>query len=147
MAELISSRVVDVDVSELVRLLKMHERRAENLDAVNSRGAEILLLAVEDLFESEGNGEWEPLAEATLRKRRGTGGDKILQDTGVLVQSHQTDHGGDFFAVFTNDPKALPHLDGARRGNWELPQRDFHAVDLDEVQEAFADDLLQELAR
>lgn len=81
--------------------------------------AEMLLGAVQDVFEAEGPG-WEPLAEATKAQRRGSSF-KILQDTGVGVASLSPSYGSTYAEVVDGTTYMHHHV----TGNERLPQRDW----------------------
>lgn len=67
--------------TNLGQVLHHFRDRAEKLRELMPTVAEMLVGAVSDVFDAEGPG-WEPLAEATLKKRRGSS-HKILQDSGA----------------------------------------------------------------
>jgi len=78
--------VADIEVkveSNLARVLREMRQQSEKVHTLLPAIAEMLVSAVEDVFEAEGPG-WEPLAESTLKARRGTS-HKILQDTGLFA--------------------------------------------------------------
>lgn len=104
--------------------------------------AEMLVAAVQDVFDAEGPG-WAPLAPSTLAGRRGGGaGAKILQDTGVLVNSVSGDSGPDFAEAGSAVPYGAFHVTGTRR----MPARDWLAVDLDALSDEVAELILAEVA-
>jgi phage gpG-like protein len=72
----------ETDLAKAIAGLRVH---AEKMDALLPTIAEMLVGAVQDVFDAEGPG-WEPLAEATKKRRRGSSY-KILQDTGVMAAS------------------------------------------------------------
>jgi phage gpG-like protein len=86
--------IVRVDTGELEGVLYEYRGRARNLRRVMPVVADALVSAVSDVFEAEGP-DWEPLAESTLRQRRGTSS-KILQDTGLFAESVTPECGADF---------------------------------------------------
>ena len=59
-----------VDTSELDRELGAIERRVTDYSPITPVLAEILVSAVNDRWQSGGNGQWPPLAASTLYKRR-----------------------------------------------------------------------------
>ena len=71
--------------------------------------AESLVAAVSDEFESAGRGRWEPLAESTLKRRRGSEA-QILKDTGRFAGSIQADSGADFAEAATDVSYAVFHV-------------------------------------
>ena len=68
---------------------KMAKRRASLIDRKKVNGWAIIAIDqwIQKNFEGEGKlavGGWQPLAPATIARRRGAGSVKILQDTGAL---------------------------------------------------------------
>lgn len=133
---------VTVDMTDLERLLKGYRRRAERLHRLTPTVAEILVAAVEDVYEAEGP-DWAPLAESTLRQRRGTTA-KILQDTGEMAASTTPGSSGLVAEAFAADPKAEFHAIGAG----DLPVRnpfDIEAFEqgvLSEVEQLLLDEVM-----
>ena len=103
-----------VDERELLSRIDALEKRGGNLSPVMAVISEIMLGGVEDEFETEGRGQWPPLAPSTLRRRRG-GSAKILQDTGVLAGSAYARHGADFAEVGLGARYAIYHVTGTSR--------------------------------
>lgn len=113
------------DVSELEAYLGELAERGTNLTPIMAVIADDLVAAVNDRYESEGDGEWPPHAESTLRKRRGGGrGAKLLQDTGILAGSTAADYGADFAEAFSGVDYLKYHLEGGpiipKRNPFEL---------------------------
>jgi len=103
--------------------------------------AEILVAAVQDVFESEGFGKWPELADSTIAQRRGGPGQaiKILQDSGLLAGSINPESSPDSASAFTNVPYGAWHVIGTEH----MPKRDFLEVDADLVQFEAAEVLLE----
>jgi phage gpG-like protein len=113
---------VDFDSSELLGLLGDLRRRTGDLSDTMAIVAEQLVAAVNDEFETAGQGKWPPLAESTLAKRRGSTA-QILVDTGRLAGSISADSGPDFAEAGTNVEYAVYHVSSAPRR--VIPLRDF----------------------
>jgi phage gpG-like protein len=130
---------VQVDASEIVELIEYYEERGGNLEPVMAVIAEDLVGEVNDMYESEGRGQWPPHAASTLRKRRGGGrGARLMQDTGVLAASTEPNYGSDFAEATTGVEYIVYHLDGGP----VIPQR--NPFDLEEdVFDAAVDTLLE----
>lgn len=133
---------VHLDAAGLTALIARYEHRAGDLSEPMSVVAEMLTAAVSDKFDQGGPG-WQPLAESTLLKRRGSTA-QILVDTGRLAASIQGDHGPDFAEASTSVSYAVYHVSSAPRSR--IPLRDFFDVSED-VFEDIGAFLLEELSR
>lgn len=102
------------DLEKAILELRVHAEKAEQLLPTI---AEMLVGAVQDVFEAEGPG-WEPLAEATKRNRRG-GSHKILQDTGVMAASVDPRWGADYAEAVGGASYTIFHVKGTSR----MPKR------------------------
>ena len=112
-----------VDTSELDRELSAIERRVTDYSPITPVLAEILVSAVNDRWQSGGNGQWPALAASTLYKRRLHGkGAQILQDTGRAVASVQAAHGPDWAGAYTDVSYMVYHASDAPRS--VIPLRD-----------------------
>lgn len=117
-----SSIEARIDGREIDEALGKIERRGRDLTPTMAIIAEMLVVAVQDEFETEGGGEWPELAASTIAKRRkGSGGVKILQDTGNMAGSVEASHGSDFAEAATGVSYAIHHVYGAPKAN--VPQR------------------------
>ena len=99
-------------------------RRIKNRQPMFKRIGVKLLQAVDQNFQDEGHEgtPWKLLSAATLRGRRqgtGTGGAKILQDTGTLKRSYVMDATNSLVRVGTPIIYSIVHEEGV--GN--VPQR------------------------
>ena len=133
------SELVELDVSELSGLLEKFARRGRSFREITPQVAEILVTAVDDEFDTEGqsSGGWAPLAPSTVAGRRKGGlGAKILQDSSNLVGNIRPDYGSDYGEAATDVPYAIFHVSSAPRK--KLPKRDFLAVDRPDVLEEIA---------
>jgi phage gpG-like protein len=83
--------------------------------------AEMLVGGVHDVFEAEGPG-WEPLADSTVARRRGTS-HKILQDTGIMAGSISPQHGSTWAEAVDGTSYGIFHTSSAPRE--KIPLRDF----------------------
>ena len=112
-----------VDTSELDRELSAIERRVTDYSPITPVLAEILVSAVNDRWQSGGNGQWPALAASTLYKRRLHGkGAQILLDTGRAAASVQADSGDTWAQAATDVSYMVFHVsDGARS---KIPLRD-----------------------
>lgn len=134
---------VSVDASDLARVVRSFGDRGRQLDRLMPIVADILVSAVDDVYDAEGP-DWEPLAESTLRQRRGSTA-KILQDTGVMAGSTRPYYGSDWAEARAGVGYAKYHVSGTKR----MPARNpfdlgpFERDVLDDV----ADLMLKEVAR
>lgn len=106
------------DFTELAGVVASFEKRGNNLGRLMPEIAQILVSAVDDVYDAEGSPKWEPLAESTMARRRGTSY-KILQDTGVMAASTMPAYFQDMAEAWANDGKAKYHAEG----NENLPRR------------------------
>ncbi len=109
---------VEADAHELVLELQRLRMNAMQARRAMPAVAELLRSAVDDVYDAEGPG-WEPLAAATLARRRGSVA-KILQDTGVAAGSTQTAYGNDFAEARGGVPYLIFHVNGTEH----MPRRD-----------------------
>ena len=136
---------VAVDTTELEKKLAGWRKRTADLTPVMAVIAEHLVAAVNDQFESAGDGKWAPLAPSTLKKRRKEGrGAQVLKDTGRFAASIRADAGPDFAEASTDVGYAVYHVSEAPRAL--IPLR--NPFDLpDEVLDEATDILVAELLR
>ncbi len=119
--------------SNLSRRIAEIEAKGKNVDKALPVIAEMLVGAVQDVFEAEGPG-WEDLADSTRRARRGTS-HAILQDTGLLADLIAPSYGSTYAEAVDGTTYGHFHVTGTRR----MPKRDwtdlgpFEAPLLDEV--------------
>lgn len=119
---------------ELMRIA----RRAQHQRDINFQISEVMLFMVEDKFDKEGPG-WEPLAPATILRRRG--GTRILQDSGLLASSMTPFADDERADVYTNVGYAGFHLDGTDN----MPQRDFFDIDMERLLEIAAGMIMESI--
>jgi phage gpG-like protein len=105
---------VSVDARELQALLKKKAAAVADLSPTMAVIAEQLVAAVNDEFETAGHGKWPPLAESTLRGRRGSAA-QILVDTGRFAASIRADSGPNFAEAATDVSYAVYHVSDAPR--------------------------------
>lgn len=105
---------IKVADKELLDGVKKLSSKASNMSTLMSKVGGIMANAVEENFEKEGKPKWKSLADATIkariRKKRWPG--KILQQTGQLVASIQTQHSQSIAVVGTNKAYAPLHQFG-----------------------------------
>jgi phage gpG-like protein len=118
-----------IDVDDLHAILVAYEKRGER--AAREMGSAIALALhaeVMELFETEGYGEWPGFADSTLDQRlKKTPNPKLLQDTGVLVNSIQIETDELSVTAYTNVPYSTYHISPLPRA--VIPLRDFLAID------------------
>jgi len=108
--------------------------------------AEGLITAIDDRIQNEGNGEWPELAESTLRRRPKRKGGQLLQDTGLLanIQQMPGSPGPNWVEVGSPAPYAIDHTSPKPRRI--IPLRDFLDIDMADVLDGIADDILEDVA-
>lgn len=133
---------IRVDTHELTLPSEALLARTRSLSRLMPSAADALVSAVSDVFDAEGPG-WEPLAESTLRNRRGSIA-KILQDTGISAGSTSAAHGSNFAEARGGTSYLVYHVNGTRY----MPRRDpfdlgpFEDPTLDEIEDMFLDSVL-----
>jgi phage gpG-like protein len=131
MAEIVT---VNVDMRKLQKVLRDFDQRT---DAVNIEGivAETVLTAMDDLMESDGNGQWPPFSEVTLRVHPKRVGGQLLRDTGQLA-AFQPSSGPGWAQVRSPAPYAEYHQKGTTKtrglvySDENIPKRDFTAINM-----------------
>ena len=109
-----------VDAKDVERWLRDLEQRGLDLSPTMAIIAQSLVSAVDDEFESDGQGKWPGLAPSTVASRRGSSA-KILQNFGVFAGSIDGTSGRDFAEANTWVEYAIHHVFGAPKAN--VPQR------------------------
>jgi len=117
---------VVTDASDVLKQVEAFEKRGGDLAPTMAIVAEMLVEAVNDEFETEGQGGWDPFAPSTVAGNSRRKGGKLLQDFGVLAGSIEPSSGPRFAEASTGVEYAVHHLFGAPKGN--LPRRDFFDV-------------------
>lgn len=134
---------VTANAEELVGAVLNLQTRARNLDRVLPVIADMLVSAVDDVYQAEGPG-WDPFAPATVRARGEMGAAKLLQDTGLMATSTIGETGANWAKAKTTIPYAKYHV----TGNARLPKRNpfdlgpFEAGVLDEVADLLLDEVV-----
>jgi phage gpG-like protein len=131
MAEIVT---VNLDTRKLQKVLRDFDQRAE---AVNIEGivAETVLTAMDDLMESNGNGQWPPFSEVTLRVHPKRVGGQLLRDTRQLA-AFQPSSGPGWAEVKSPAPYAEYHQKGTKKtrglvySDEGIPKRDFTAINM-----------------
>jgi phage gpG-like protein len=108
---------IDADFGELAGVIATFDAKGKNIGRMMPVVAEALKSSVDDVYEAEGPG-WAPLAEKTIKRRRGTSS-KILQDTGVMAGSTMTRYGGSWAEAWAHVGYAKYHASGTEN----MPQR------------------------
>jgi phage gpG-like protein len=111
---------------------------------------ETFATAMDDLIQSEGDGNWDPFSPVTLRVHPRRRGGKLLQDTGLLA-NFQIGTGPNWIDILSPAPYARYQQEGTRRtrgmvySDDGIPARDFTDIDMDAALAESADLVLQEL--
>ena len=117
---------VDWNADELVTRVEELRERGGDLSGTMAVVADLLVAAVNDEFESQGRGNWPPLAASTHAKRRGSTA-QIHLDTGRFAGSIRADSGEDWAEAATDVSYAVYHVSDAPRSI--IPKRDPFDVD------------------
>lgn len=138
--------LVEIDVSELDRMLIGVRARIENADG--AAVAEILIEGIDRVLQSEGSwgsGEsWDPLSPAYLKARPERRGGQMLQDTELLM-GIQPRVGSGWAEGWSPAEYAVYHASPEPRS--VMPLRDFLAVDEDWLAEEVGNMLLDDAER
>jgi phage gpG-like protein len=119
--------------TNLGNVLTQLEAQGRNVDKALPIIGEMLVGAVQDVFEAEGPG-WKELDPATELRRRGGPPYKILQDTGVLAGSVAARYGSTYVEAVDGTTYGIYHAPDPQRRDWtELGP--FEQPLLDEVAE------------
>lgn len=137
-----------VDMTEYARVLSDINTAAE------SPGEDVLELVGEDIvegiqeeFETAGHGKWEPLAESTMKSRRGTIA-QILVDTGAMrgsIDESAIEVSDTSVTVASNVEYQVFHVSDEART--KIPLRDFYDIQekyYDLAAETLLDGILKE---
>lgn len=128
--------------STLEDVLRQFREQGHDLSPFLPAAGALLAAAVSDVFDAEGPG-WEPLAEVTLKARRGSSS-RILQDTGVLAASvtsvDNVQQGADFVEVVDGTTYGYWHTVGNKR----MPKRDW--TDLGPFEQPLLEDVAEMLS-
>lgn len=119
-----------VDITGLTSVLEELGAAAETPGAeIMTLAGEVLVDGVLEEFETEGGGRWPQLADSTLRKRRGSTA-QILVDTNRMRGSINADKaiaaGDDSVTVSTDVEYAIFHV--SKRARTKIPLRDFFDI-------------------
>lgn len=126
--------------SALNQALLMIEARGASFDRMLPTVADLLVAAVDDVFNAEGPG-WQELSEETLARRRKQGRDaRILQDTGEAARSIGPNWGENWAEAVAGVDYLIYH-----NGEFGLPRR--WPFDLGPFEEGILDDVADLLTR
>lgn len=138
-----------VDTSNLEKALDAigRDATAADLDVLG----EIVSTAVDDVIQSQGNGQWPWLSATTLKLHPKRRGGKLLQDRGHLANL-QTSRGPGYVKVRSPAPYAGFHITGTKQKNiyranapHTMPVRDFMDIDFESALDELADTILREI--
>jgi phage virion morphogenesis protein len=119
---------IEVNIDSLHTGLTRLAALGQNMTPLTRDLAEVLKGGVDRAFKDEVNPEtgekWHPLSPATLARRAKAGHTgSILQVTGQLAASIQTEHGPHHARVLTSDVRAATHQFGAKKGSFGTAKR------------------------
>jgi len=136
-------KIKDRSFTSAINQLK---NRAENRRPLMESLSGIMHDAVEENFEQEGRPAWQDLKQKTkdARARKNKWPGKILQVSGQLVNSIQSQATENEAVVFTNKEYAAAHQFGYEKNN--LPARPFLSIP-DETIEEMRDEVISFLTK
>lgn len=127
------SSVAVFDFSALFKLHRGLASRADDLAPTMQLVADKLLGVVRETWDTDGRGEWPPLAESTLAKKGSAGALRMLFETGESYTSVTPIHGADFAGAQGAADQLRWHIgDGPRT---KIPKRDPFEAPLEEFLE------------
>lgn len=127
---------VTLNWSELDHVLSELYAHGANLNDLRPVIGEILVTAIDEVFDTEGNGKWKKSQRAELQ------GGKTLQDTGILAGSISTEYPENgTVAAGTDVPYGIFHLEGTKK----MEVRDFLDIDWEGVSEEVSEFLVGEV--
>lgn len=137
---------IDIITQPVLQRLNEIERRSVDTKRLMADLAMVLEVAVDENFETEGRGDWDPLTPTTI-SRRSNPTAKILEVSGILSGTITSSYSDTEAIAGTNDIKAATHQFGARKGEYgqtkhgvpipwgDIPARPFLFVTEGEVDE------------
>lgn len=119
---------IEVNIDSLHAGLTRLAQLGQNMTPLTRDLAEIMKGGVDRAFADEEDpatgAKWHPLSPATLARRAKAGHTgKILQVSGQLAASIQTEHGPHHASVLTSDERAPTHQFGAKKGSFGTAKR------------------------
>lgn len=130
---------IEIDDSEVTKALRNLQAAADDMTPVMRDIAGVLADSVEESFEQEtdlaANEKWPDLKDKTklAREKQGKWPGRMLQVSGQLAASIQSEYGPDFAAVGTNKIYAATHQFGDPNRN--IPARPFLGIGQDDRDE------------
>lgn len=126
---------IEIDDRAVLDALNDLRARASDLRPAMKNVAQALESETELRFEREGPG-WPALSERTIlgRMKSGYGRGKMLQRSGQLAASVQTEYGRDYAQIGSNKAYAAIHQFGGQAGRGKkvtIPPRPYLPVDAD----------------
>ncbi len=104
----------DVDLSAIHKRLDALGRRVRDFSPITPVLSEILVAAVNERWDSAGDGQWPPLAPSTIAKRRGSSA-QILKNTGRAAASVRGEYDHESASAVTDTSYMVYHVsDGPR---------------------------------
>jgi len=134
----------NLDDSAFRKELEKLQRNGRDMTVAMRKVANVLVTAVEDVFESEGFGSWKRSKRAELQ------GGKTLQDTGNLAGSIRPEHSKREAAAYTDVPYGRFHVAKEHGGildDGDERLRDYMAVDTADVLAEIEEIVLEEMSR
>lgn len=124
--------------SDLGKVIAELAAQGKSIDRLLPAIAELVVGAVHDVVEAEGPG-WPPLAESTMRQRRGNSY-KMLQDTGVFLSSVAPQWGSTYAEAVDGTSYGHFHVTGGLGGT-RPPVRDW--TNLGEFESGLLEDVAE----
>jgi hypothetical protein len=132
-----TGRIVHFDLSGLVSVFD------DMADSIESYPMALIATdmvgSVDELIDSQGNGEWDPLKDSTIRRHPRRAGGRLLQDIGLLANMQPSD-GPDWAEVASPAPYSGYHVTGTRN----MAKRDWTDINMDLLLDNILDSIMED---
>ena len=129
---------VEFDISYLCKEVRIIGEDIAGIDLKFLR--DNILESVMNQFETEGEGSWEPLSPNTLKKKKNPAAG-MLVDTGAMKRSIFGEYSSTEVVISVGVPYAKYHMTGTKN----MPQRDFSAINLQEIVDFATGQIMQDV--
>ena len=136
---------VQVDVSQVQRVLRQFESRMKNIPM--GAVAEALVTEIDDVIQSDGlksaSGQrWDPLTDETVARHPNRAGGMLLQATGLLANVQPQVRGN---MAIAKSP--APYAGWFVTGTSRMVRRDFTDLDIPRLLAEISEDVLTEIVK
>lgn len=142
---------VKFDMGQLEALLGRYARNAKQVKNFLDIAGSDVATAIDDLIQSEGDGQWDPLSVVTEKLHPRRVGGKLLQGPTGQLANMQIEPGGNYVDIISPAPYGIYHHTGTEKvRGWVhsdkgMPARDFLAIDLGATLDKSGEAILAEI--